>query len=618
VTLEGVGSNDIQEIVWQYGDGMAGQGTKLSHEFTTPGTYEVIATGKTADNKGATVTTTVTVTAPESVPLPAGPPELVGVVGGVQAPADFYVTDVAVDQQGKVYTTDWFYRTVSRYQADGSRDLKIRDTDSLGKPRRLTVDLQGNIYVSDPTFGYIIIYDATGTEINRWPVGGSVGPGNIKFLPPDRIAICYSIKQTVGIHALDGSLLLEFGDGGSTPGQFSGPMDLVRTADGGYWVVDKSGRVQKFDASGHYLQSFGSYGTSIGQFDLASAMDADSAGNLFILDRRINRVQKFDSQGHYLGTWGCKGSSPGEFSEPNGLAVGPDDTIWVAGYHGHDIQHFANDGTLLERWQGHLTGTGEFGYAAGVAVSGENLFVVDQINNNVQVFDRSSGAYRYQFGDRGEGSETVFNFPRAIATGPEGDLYITEDNLVRRIRPDGTFVALYNPANDSLSASMGIAVNSCGRYFQADSNNNAIVQRDIRTHAVISNWHNQGTASGQFTLPHGVALDGRGFLYVTDGDNRIQKLTQAGEFVKQWPTQTAVPGDLRATSGLAIDPSRGIAYAGTYPNEILAYDLEGEFLFRWKVQEPYNYGVFKFLAVDDRGVLYASDYRGAVYIFDYK
>jgi hypothetical protein len=79
-----------------------------------------------------------------------------------------------------------------------------------------------------------------------------------------------------------------------------------------------------------------------------------------------------------------------------------------------------------------------------------------------------------------------------------------------------------------------------------------------------------------------------------------------------------VPGDLRATSGLAIDPSRGIAYAGTYPNEILAYDLEGEFLFRWKVQEPYNYGVFKFLAVDDRGVLYASDYRGAVYIFDYK
>jgi streptogramin lyase len=617
VTLEGVGSNDIQEIGWQYGDGMAGQGTLLSHEFTTPGTYEIIATGKTADNKSATVTTTVTVTAPESVPLPAGPPALVGVVGGVRAPADFYVTDVAVDQQGKVYTTDWFYRTVSRYRADGARELKIHDPDSLGKPRRLTVDLQGNVYVSDPTFGYIIVYDAAGTEIDRWPVGASVGPGNIKFLPPDRIAICYSSQHTVGIHALDGSLLLEFGGQGTAPGQFSGPMDLVRTADGGFWVVDKSARVQKFDASGHYLQSFGSYGTGIGQFDLACAMDADSAGNLFILDRRENRVQKFDSQGQFLITWGSKGSAPGQFSEPNGLAVAPDDTVWVAGYHGHDIQRFDNGGTLIKRWQGHVTEPGEFGYAAGVAISGNNLFVVDQINNNVQVFDRNSGAYRYQFGERGEGSETVFNFPRAIATGPEGDLYITEDCLVRRIRPDGTFVALYNRANDGLAASMGIAVTDCGRYFLADTNHNAIVQRDIETQAVISNWFRKGTAPGQFTKPHGLALDGRGFLYVTDGNSRVQKLTLAGGFIKQWDVETEMPGDLRSASGLAIDQSRGIVYVGTGPTEILAYDLEGKFLFRWQVQSPANVGVFKFLAVDEQGVIYASDYRGAVYVFEY-
>jgi DNA-binding beta-propeller fold protein YncE len=272
---------------------------------------------------------------------------------------------------------------------------------------------------------------------------------------------------------------------------------------------------------------------------------------------------------------------------------------------------------LLERWQGHVTGPGEFGYAAGVTVSGGSLFVVDQINNNVQVFDRNSGAYRYQFGERGEGSETVFNFPRAIATGPEGDLYITEDSLVRRIRPDGTFVALYNRANVGIAASMGIAVTECGRYFQADTNHNAIVQRDIETQAVISNWIRKGTEPGQFTKPHGLALDGRGFLYVTDGNSRVQKLTLAGEFIKQWDGETEMPGDLRSASGLAIDQSRGIAYVGTGPTEFLAYDLEGQFLFRWQVQSPYNVGVFKFLAVDEQGVIYASDYRGAVYVFEY-
>jgi outer membrane protein assembly factor BamB len=94
-------------------------------------------------------------------------------------------------------------------------------------------------------------------------------------------------------------------------------------------------------------------------------------------------------------------------------------------------------------------------------------------------------------------------------------------------------------------------------------------------------------------------------------------LTLAGGFIKQWDVETEMPGDLRSASGLAIDQSRGIVYVGTGPTEILAYDLEGKFLFRWQVQSPANVGVFKFLAVDEQGVIYASDYRGAVYVFEY-
>jgi hypothetical protein len=82
------------------------------------------------------------------------------------------------------------------------------------------------------------------------------------------------------------------------------------------------------------------------------------------------------------------------------------------------VQKFSEDGRLLDRWIGHVTAPDEFAYAAGIAVSDERIFVVDQVNQQIKVFDKATQAPLYQFGERGDGPGTVFNFPRAVTLAP--------------------------------------------------------------------------------------------------------------------------------------------------------------------------------------------------------
>ncbi len=70
----------------------------------------------------------------------------------------------------------------------------------------------------------------------------------------------------------------------------------------------------------------------------------------------------------------------------------------------------------------------------------------------------------------------------------------------------------------------GVAVDSYGNVYVADTNNNRI-QKFSSTGKFITMWGTLGTGNGQFSGPSGIAVDGSGNIYVADtNNNRIQKL----------------------------------------------------------------------------------------------
>lgn len=89
-------------------------------------------------------------------------------------------------------------------------------------------------------------------------------------------------------------------------------------AEGEAWTVEEDLRI----------------GTSQGEgptrFGGIAAVEADSAGRIWVLDRQAKELRRFDARGRYAGTVGREGEGPGEFRDPIGLAWAPDGTIWVA------------------------------------------------------------------------------------------------------------------------------------------------------------------------------------------------------------------------------------------------------------------------------------------------
>jgi hypothetical protein len=113
--------------------------------------------------------------------------------------------------------------------------------------------------------------------------------------------------------------------------------------------------------------------------------------------------------------------------------------------------------------------------------------------------------------------------PGVRASAPDG---FNEPNAVL-VAPDGSIFVAQNHTND---------YKGTPRIIKFDANGQFIKQ-----------WGSSGTGPGQFGMPHCLAMDSKGNLYVGDRDNnRIQIFTQDGKYLGQL-TQFGRP------SGIVID-----------------------------------------------------------------
>ena len=107
-----------------------------------------------------------------------------------------------------------------------------------------------------------------------------------------------------------------------------------------------------------------------GEFSGPAGVAIGGSGNVYVTDFYNNRVQKFDANGTFLTTWGTSGSGEGQFSNPYGIATDASERVYVSDTGNNRVQKFDASATFLTMWGSYGLGNGEFNLPAGVATDG--------------------------------------------------------------------------------------------------------------------------------------------------------------------------------------------------------------------------------------------------------
>jgi sugar lactone lactonase YvrE len=237
-----------------------------------------------------------------------------------------------------------------------------------------------------------------------------------------------------------------------------------------------------------------------------------------------------------------------------------------------------------EGWAKQPMGRG-FGSTIGLQVDrdGKSMWIYDRCGGDSCERSKIAPLNKYDASGRVVASLAagLTTFPHGLFVDKDGNLWITDGradknkkigHTVLKLSPDGkVLMTLGTPGiagNDEthFNAPSDVAVAPNGDIFVADGHGdgtNARIVKFSKDGKFIKAWGKEGAGPGDFNVPHGLAFDSGGRLFVADRANsRIQIFDQDGKLLDEWK-QFGRP------SGLYIDKNDVIYVADSQSSDKL-------------------------------------------------
>lgn len=224
-----------------------------------------------------------------------------------------YIIDRGNDRVQKMYTNGTPIKSWNSIQGDSvtkNQDNEDengdanndQETDQFSSPEDMTIDKNGNFYLTDTGNNRILLFDK-----------------NFNFIS-------------------------KFGKEGTGPGEFNHPHGIAVDSEGNIYVNElESARIQKFTSNGTFIKQWGSAGTGNGQFTLPlEHLEIDSSDHVFMVDGADNpRIQVFDNNGIFITSFGNLGIGNGEFKKPEHVNFDSKGDIYIVDRGNQRMQVFS-------------------------------------------------------------------------------------------------------------------------------------------------------------------------------------------------------------------------------------------------------------------------------------
>lgn len=464
---------------------------------------------------------------------------------------------IAVGPGGHLYIADYGNSVIRKVAPDGTvttvagtpgvavhKDGAIAEA-LFATPIGIAVDASGNIYVSDSGSAVRVI-STTGSVYTL--AGAMHEYGNV-----DASQLEARFGDARGL-AVDSAGNIYVADMGNCTVRRVSRTGVVTTIAG---VAGKAGHVDGPGATAEFRAPY--------------AVAVDKSGNVYVADWDDATIRKIDVNRNVTTVVG-QGSNPGSadgqgvsarIDTPTALAVDATGNLYITDGMAAQVRKFSTTGWVSALAGGaydfgHLDGTGtaaRFNFPMGIAVdTSGNVYVSDSENGAIRKITATGvvttlAGMSDRTGEDGVRTAARFFSPLLLTSDAAGNMYITEreNHTVRKLTPDGTVTTVAGAAGirgsvdgtvatARFNAPTGIAVDSAGNLYVADSENHTI--RKITATGIVgtfagkagSSGHDDGTnADARFWYPGGMVIDPEGNLILADtGNHALRKITPAG------------------------------------------------------------------------------------------